>query len=290
MNDSRQVLELLSGKSSIGTYIGTFVSTDGSSVIVDTGGGRIPVKPATDYRPEVGEAVVVLFIDGTPWYLGPSTTKPGTGSITDVTGGLATVSTDIGSVTATYGSGMTLSSGQTVKLLWSEGAHIVSVLTTTKPVTAPPDAPADVPGLHIDTFTALDAGSGSTAAWTGWTQPQVWAAPSSVGAWFYGSKITDTLADAVIQGVELFVATDQLAGIPVLGLHDYAAKPTDPPVITDTTAVPVDDGTWVPLPLAFGEFLATNIGGIGVLHGGPAKFKSLAQDPGSGRLRFTSIY
>lgn len=290
MTDSRQILELLAGTSKVKPYIGTFVSTTGTEIIVDTGGGRTTVKPATAYRPEVNEPVVLAFIDGVPYMLGPSVSKPGIGTVSSVAGGLATVGTDIGNVTATFNSGQTLSAGQKVKLFWSDGAHIIGVIGTTRPVVTPPDGPSEVATAHVDTFTALDAGSGFTGSWTGWWQDQVWATDATVGAWFYGSKITDTLADATVQSVELFVSAAQLSGVPNFGLHTYGSKPSAQPIITDATPTPVKDGAWVQLPLTFGAALTSGVGGIGVLHGGLSKFKSLAQDPASGRLRFTSIY
>ncbi|MBK0296208.1 hypothetical protein IAE22_28775 [Bacillus sp. S34] len=41
---------------------------------------------------------------------------------------------------------------------------------------------------------------------------------------------------------------------------------------------------------SFGQFLATNLGGIGLAHGGFNKFRSLAADAQSGALRITSTY
>lgn len=119
----------------------------------------------------------------------------------------------------------------------------------------------------------------------------MWASDSTVGAWFYGSKIADTLGGANVSRIEIWISAAQLFGAnPNIGYHGYKTKPGSMPTINAATPIAVRDGSWVQLPTSFGQFLASNNGGIGTLHGGYNKFRSLAQDARSGALRITSTY
>ncbi|ROS62211.1 hypothetical protein EDF38_1314 [Frigoribacterium sp. PhB160] len=289
--DVEQLESLLGDKSRVGMYAGAFVSYEDKAATVDLEGSRLlGIKSATPYLPAVGEQVWVQFIDGVPWLLGPTVIPPGDGTIVTVSSESAVVETDIGRITATYTAGQALSSGQNVKLYWQGGPHVIGPLATTPPPKPTPDPPAPSPSSrHVDVFTAVDAGSWSGAY--GWRQAQVWASDSLLGAWFYGSKIRDTLADAAVEKIEIWSTLTQIRGNPpVFATHPHAGKPTGAPALSSSTATPVASGRWVQLPLSFGQFLASNVGGIGLNHGGYNKFRSLAEDPQSGALRITSIY
>lgn len=293
MNDQdeyEQLLRLLAGKSQVTMFIGTYVTTDTVTITTDAGGGRFPAKSATPYRPQVGESVWVAFIDQVPFMLGPTTTKPGTGTVVSVASNLATISTDIGQVLASFNSGLTLSAGQIVKLFWNDGPHVIGVMSAPLPVPTAPNQPNPAnPVSHTDTFTALDSGSWTDAS--GWWSQQVLADAADLGAWFYGTKISDTLNGASVSRIEMYVSLDVQSGAsPNLAYHAYSSKPATSPVLTGALATDVSDGAWVSLPLAFGAFLASNPGGIGVAHGGASKFRSLSEDAQSGALRITSTY
>lgn len=294
MDDVAAIRQLLAGKSRVTMWRATFVGITADGIVqcdVTNGDdtGRVPVQMTTAYMPQVNEQVFVLAIDGTSYYLiGPSVPKPPSGTIATVNATTVDVTTTLGTVTATFESGATLSAGQVVKLYWSGGAHVIGALT---PPPAPPDPPAPpVPAKrrHVDVFTANDAGSFSGGRW--W-QSQPWASDTTLGAWFYGAKIRDTLQGAPVSKVEIWSTLAQRYGSnPLMGTHPHAAKPGGGPAISNATAVSPPNGGWLTLPTSFGQFLAGNVGGIGLAHGGYNKFRSLAEDPQSGALRITSTY
>lgn len=293
--DTEQVEQLLGGKSRVGMYSGSFVSYEDRAATVDLEGSdeysRLAgIRSATPYLPVVGEQVWVQFIDGVPWMLGPTVIPPGDGTVFTVSPESVVVETDVGRVTATYTAGAALSSGQNVKLYWQGGPHVIGALATTPPPTpVPPPPPEPVASRHVDVFTATDAGSWSQSY--GWNQGQVWASDSLLGAWFYGTKIKDTLSAASIERVEMWVTLTQIRGSnPNFATHPHPSKPGGAPALTTVAALPVSSGTWLELPLSVGQFLATNVGGVGVNHGGYNKFRSLTEDPQSGALRITSTY
>ena len=289
--DVEQIQALLDGKSKVRWYVGTFVGMVGRAATVDLAGGRITgMSTATPYRPQVNDTVWVVFTDRVPVMMGPTVMPSDSGTVVAVTPQDALVSTDMGEIRATYNVGVAISSGQNVKLMWSAGPHIVGVMSSMPtPPTPPPPPAGDVPVTRVDIFTATQAGSFRDPY--GWNLDEVWAAPNVLGAWFYGTKIRDTLAGAVVQKIELFATPTELAGsAPAFATHPHAGLPTDAPTLSNGTPVNVTSEQWVTLPLAFGQYLAANAGGIGVDHGGFNKFRSLKQDPQSGALRITSIY
>lgn len=294
MVDDVSVLLDLTSRRKVKVWPATFVGLDGTSgrVLCDVANGlvtgRVPAQVMTSYRPEIGERVFVLSVDGAYFLTGPALPKPALGTVTQVGSSTVTLDTDMGPVQATYDAGTTLSASQVVKLLWSDGAHVVGVLAVTPTPTLPPDPPMPTERTHVDVFTAVDAGS---FVGTRWQQPEPWASDAALGAWFYGSKVHDTLQGAPVSKVELWSTLAQRSGAaPNFGVHPHAMKPETAPTITDAVPLSAPDGAWLTLPVAFGQFLANNVGGIGLAHGGSNMFRSLADDPMSGALRITSTY
>jgi hypothetical protein len=285
------IFDLVGGKTKVTMWPASFVGLDGDWALCDISNGdvagRVPTRVTTEYRPEVNEPVYVIAVDGKFYLLGPSVPKPAQGTVTTVGSDTVKVSTDMGDVTATVGVGVTLSAGQVVKLFWSDGAHVLAALTAAPTPPTPPPAPGGGTSKHIDVFQALDAGTFQSR----WWQAQPWASDNTLGAWFYGSKIRDTLRDATVSRIELYASVAQRYGaVPNIGVHPHPSKPAGGPSIQSATGVDVADGRWITLPLAFGQYLAANVGGIGLAHGGFNKFRSLAADAQSGALRITSTY
>lgn len=271
----------------------TFVGLDDDGwVLCDVANGdqsgRVPAQVMTPYRPEVGERVFLLAVSGSFFLVGPAVPKPARGTVTSVSSSTVTLDTDVGSVQATYDAGTSLSVSQQVKLLWSDGAHVVGILTAPPAPPTPPPAPVPAKRQHVDVFQAVDAGSFSGGRW--W-QAQPWASDTTLGAWFYGSKIRDTLQGAPVSKVELWsTLASRFGGNPNFGTHPHAGKPGAGPSIASATPLSPPNGGWLTLPTAFGQYLANNVGGIGLAHGGFNKFRSLSDDPQSGALRITSTY
>lgn len=287
---------LIGKKSKVTLLVGTFVSASSSGCVVDVGNGRVPANFGSDYLPEVNESVWVEFIDnGLPFMRGPVGAKAGQGTVVSVASSLVTLDTDYGTVSCPYG-GDAPSAGQIMKITWRGGPFAMAVMSTSPAPNIAPPPPQAATGAHVDVFTALDAGSFNTRWWTA----QVRADDSDIGAFFYGSKISDTLpAAANIQRVEVFVSAAQIYGSPPnFGVHANQTRPAGAPSITSATATAVSPG-WVTIdnPVSgpntgFGNALKAGGGsaGIGVAHGGLNVFRSLAEDGQSGALRITSVY
>lgn len=287
------LFSMFGGKAKVTIWPGSFVGLEGTWAMCDIANGsevgRVPARTTTSYRPEINESVFVAAVDGDYFMLGPSLPKPPQGTVTSVGTNVVTVSTDQGDVTATVGVGTTLSTGQVVKLFWSGGAHVLAALTAAPTPPTPPPAPGSGTSKHVDEFTAVDAGSYSGGRW--W-QPQPWASDSTLGAWFMGRKIRDTLQGAPVSRIQMFAAVAQQFGAnPNIGLHSHASKPGGSPTISGATPIAVRSGQWVDLPVSFGQALSNGSAlGVGLSHGGFNKFSSLAQDARSGALRITSTY
>lgn len=291
MDDVGAILNAVGGKAKVTMWLASFVGLDGSFAMCDIANGdklgRVPAKVTTPYRPEINEQVFVAAIDGKYFLLGPSVPKPAQGTVTAVQSNTATVSTDQGTVTASVGVGMTLSAGQVVKLFWSDGAHVLAALTAAPTPVVPPPPPDAGSSTHIDVFTAVDAGTYQNGRW--W-QDQPWASQSTIGAWFYGSKIRDTIQGGSVSRIQIYLPVVQRQfDPPNIGTHAYGGKVSNPSV-QNAAAVGVGGTGWYDLPVSFGQYLVGNVGGIGLNHGGYNKFASLAADAQSGALRITSTY
>jgi hypothetical protein len=291
-DQAEAILAALADKSELTVLIGTFVSANSSGTLltVDVGGGRIPVLPLGSYLPEVNEPVWVAFIDGQPYLAGPTKAKPGQGTVTSVASGFVTLSTDFGPVTVPYDSRLAPSAGQLMKLSWQGGGFAIAIMSANPTPPTPPTGGGGGAIIHVDTFSALDAGSYQGGRW--W-QAEVWASDNNLGAWFYGSKIADTIpAAAIISRVEFFASMKQVQGFsPNFALHADRSK-GGAPSLGATTALSVAAGGWMDLPAGFGNALKLGGGsfGVGVAHGGFNIFHSLAEDGQSGALRITSTY
>lgn len=290
IDTSDQILALLAKKSQVTTLVGKFVSGSTAGCVVDVGGGRISAQFGTSFLPDINESVWVWFIDGNPFMMGPSVPKPGVGTVVSIAAGLVTLTTAFGPFTLPYDSRLTPTAGQVMKLTWQGGGFAIAVLSAVPVDPTAPGAPATGATTHVDTFTAIDAGSRQSSGW--WTS-KVYASDSNLSAWFYGSKIADTLsASAVPTKIEIYITADQIqGGSPNFALHPHQTRPAGNPTLTSSTAVAVAPG-WVTLPSGFATALKTGGGsaGIGLNHGGYNIFKSLAQDGQSGALRITSTY
>ncbi len=290
IDETTQILKLISEKSKVTPLVGTFVSASAAGCVVDVGGGRIPAQFGTGFLPEVNESVWVWFIDGNPFMIGPSTAKAGQGTVVSVASGLATLTTAFGTIVVPYASTLTPTAGQVMKLSWQGGGFGIAVMSANPSAGTAPGAPGTGAVAHVDTFTAVDAGSHQSSGW--WT-PKVYASDSNLSAWWYGTKIRDTIpSSATISKVDVYISAQQIQGAsPNFALHADPSKPGGAPTLTSVTSVAVVPG-WVTLPVGFGAALKSGGGsyGVGVAHGGYNIFNSLTTDGQSGALRIASIY
>jgi hypothetical protein len=270
----------------------TFVSATSTGCLVDISGNRVPATMGTAWLPEVNEVVWLWVIGDRFFIMGPASIKPDQGVVDSVAGGLVTLTSSLGTTVVAPYTGSTPSAGQSMKLLWHGGPFAMLMSTSPAGGTAPPP-PTTGATSHADEFPAIDAGSYGSGRW--WTS-QVYASDSNLGAWFYGSKISDTIpSGATIQKVEIYVSPQQISGsAPNFATHGYQTKPGGAPSLSTVGAVGIGPG-WVDLGsvgVSIGNALKAGGGssGVGVNHGGYNIFHSLAQDGYSGRLRITSTY
>ncbi|MFF2274219.1 hypothetical protein ACFVTX_18235 [Agromyces sp. NPDC058136] len=282
------LLRLIGASSTVKPVAGTYQGLDGLRALVQFDGGRVPAHFMTAWMPVLGDTVWVVVIDGVAYLLGPSAPRPADGTVVSVSAGIATVSTEIGNVPATY-TGTAPSAGQQVKLLASGGFHIIGVKSTSP--APPPVVPGGGSGTaeRTEVFYAVDAGSYQSR----WWQDQVWASDGNWGAWFYGDKIWQTVpASAVGLSLEIYLPVVQLQGSPPrFGMHPWQQKavsgtPTDGSY-SGTTPIGVGGSGWAALPTSWIDSLKYGGGqnGVGLVHGGYNKFASLGADGQSGALR-----
>jgi len=279
------ILELFKNKSKVQLLPGNYRGVDELRVVVDFDGGRVPAHPTTAYRPEVNESVWVAVVDGVAYMLGPTTPKPAEGTIVSTDSGIATVDTDLGEVEATYLSGATFTPGDAVKLFWSNGCHVLGVLSTSTTAGEVPPAPGGSGARVTTTFTAIDSGSYQDGY--GWRINDVWSSASNSGAWFYGTKIRDTIPDsAAIVSAEIYLPLLKDLGSFPFGRHGSASKPGGPVTITATSTLPGKSG-WVPIPTSLIDDLKVNVGGLGFALGGYNIWAGTQRDGLSGAVRVT---
>jgi hypothetical protein len=295
MDDSQYLLTLISDKTKTAVELGNFRGLDGNRAVVDVGGGRIPAEFATAYLPEVNDAVQVLFIDGKPYLLGSALPKPGEGEVVSVEGNIAVLSTEVGEVRSPYPAGLLVVPGDVVKLMWSDGPFVLDVMSTSPPRPTPPGPPSEGGQDRNETFTAL----GSSGSWqingSRWSSDQPRASDGYLGAWFYGSKIADTIpAGAVLKSIDVYFRyASKFGSPPNVGLHSQTDRGGAPDV-TDQFGWAVSDG-WNAVPAdkrdLFFNGLKAGGGkrGIGLRHGGVNRFASVGEDALSGAIRISWI-
>lgn len=288
------LLEKIAAKSRVTALSGKFVSYNATGVTVDVGDGRMDAALGSGYLPEVGETVLVWFVDGIPYVMGPATPRPHVGTVATVANSRVTVNTAAGVVGPIPYVGSAPAVGAQVRMFW-HGGGVAFTATPAEGTVAPPTPGGGGTSQHVDQFNATAAGTwntggGDTAG--SYFNAEVWASNTTIGFWFYGTKIPDTIpGGAVIQRVQLYIAARQIyGGAPVFTVHDNPNPPGDN--LAGGSAIGVSNYTWVDLPTSFGDALRRGGGayGIGTRHGGYNIFKSLAADGQSGALRITSVY
>ena len=280
------ILKLIGDKSRAQFIRGYFRGMDGLRALVDFDEGRVPAHPVTEYRPAINEPVWVEVLDGVAYMHGPTINHSPDATVVSVASGLAVVSTDTETnIDATYNDGVTLSAGQQVRLQWGgEKPHVIGVKSTSPTLGTPGGGGGSSGGEFTKTFTATQSGSYGSSWWT----QQVWSSDNNVGAWFYGSKIADTIpAGAEILSINIYLSVVQIFGSPAnFALHNHASRPGGAPVLGSLTALAPTSG-WRALPESFGNALRRGgtAKGIGFSHGGYHVFRSVGQDGQSGALR-----
>ncbi|WP_382307270.1 hypothetical protein [Herbiconiux sp. UC225_62] len=274
-----------------GTYIGNDDAT--GLCIVDTGNfERVTIPNLGFYLPLPGDPVRVWRIGNQMLLLGPAKPKPPEATVEafgiDGSGALFLDARTTDGVLRThlraYDTYDEPAIGDLVAINWPLGGIVEGRFTS--PAASAPVNPTDPvkPVTDLE-FPAID--SGSWRSGSGWWTAEVWSSDTNTGAWFYGTAVADTIPDAAtITRIQIYLPRYFASGgAPTFGVHSSPAKPGGNVAVD--SAVPLDADGWVDLPLAFGEYLKSNPGGIGTATGGYHKYRSVSSDGLSGRLRIS---
>lgn len=271
--------------------VGKFVEPSGVESVVDVGGTRLTVPSVGETFALPNEKVRLLRTQQATFLLGPAQPRSTSGIVTAGGSPRCTVEYPPGSgVTQMMGYpvGTTPDVGDLVLIDWGSGGTVSQIVTAFPDSVTVPEAPTPLPtGKQTLTFTALDSGNYQNGNW--WTN-EVWASDNNHGAWFYGSKIKDTIPDtATISKVEIYLPAYSTFGDPPnFRTHTHATRPAGAPSYTATvTALSSARSGWVSLPTSVGDFLKANTGGTGMRQGGYTKYRGTQTDAQSGALRIT---
>lgn len=266
---------------------GVFAGITDGVALVDMGDSRFACDWGTGYIPIVGETVQVLTVDDRH-LLFPAKALPGTGTVLTASGSQVNVETVAGTYSLPY-VGTAPTSGDIVGISWSEQPFVIGKLSTTPPPPEPIPDPGETATVRSAVFRAIDAGSANTGS-TNWWQPQPWASNTTIGAWFYGNQIKDTIpATATLVSMDFYASWQSRFGAPPRwGLHGFVSK-TGAAASVDGAGEWSPAAGWNPIPWAEDWFNALKPGGvyygIGLNHGGWNRFSSLTEDSMSGALR-----
>ncbi len=265
--------------------LAVFIERVGSKVRVNVGVTSVVLSFVGLQLPPSGHAVQMELRDGEWVVSGPASPLPSTGKITAVAAPLATVTAWLKSYTIAYLSSYTPTVGDDVDITWSaDGGRIMGRASAL--ATAPGSGTNPVSGpqlFHPPPFTAIDSGSRGSS----WFTNDVYASDSNIGAWFYGSKVADTIPDnAAILASRIYLNPRQVQGNkPNLGYHGAATKPGGALSVLSASPLNATSG-WVDIPVGLIAAIIAG-GGIGFNHGGYNIFRGTAADGLSGALDIT---
>jgi hypothetical protein len=292
------VAENLAGIESARVTTGQYaaMNPDGT-VMVDFGQGLVQVYSAGFYTPLPGEYVRCL-VAGVTLMLGPVKPRPAYGKVT----GTGSPRLDVQLADGTVVSLPRLSSylepavNDQVTILWANGGIVLGDQDDTPTSTYVPPSTSDngaAPRQRTLYFASTDSGSqngsGDSGSGNWWTN-DVWCGASTIGAWFYGNQIDNSIPDdAQIDQVQVYVQEFQNSfpgSLATIGTHTLGSKSGN---VTVTGASEIPRGTgWRTVPNSYGDLLKTGAAkGLATNHGGLHKFRSRRSSAQSGRIRIT---
>ena len=245
-------------------------------VTVNLAGGSVNAICVSGQFPAVGDSVIVLQVGDSMICLG-AIPKPAHGIVVAAaSGGRVSVKADDGvTYSVNYNHLYTPAVNDHVKLDWDLiGGFVVGPLAaapTGDPnliVPSGPTVPPDTRTSHSATFYPTDSGT-----WNGtrYFTNDVYCGDNTLGAYFYGTQIADTIPDnATITAIAVYLdeTTNYYPGsLATIGTHGLPSK-SGAPVTGDAVAVSAGTG-WKGLPNAFGGVLMTGAAyGLATDHGG----------------------
>lgn len=282
-----RVSEQLSRMPTVQSKLGVFVSRDGYKAVVNVGSETITIPFVGMYLPPAGHPVQLEMRDSQLVVTGPARPLPGVGKITGTGTPRATVTAWGTPYLLPFRSSYTPVLADDVEIAWSaDGGVIQGKVTAISNVVPPVTNPGGGGGsFHPAPFTATGSGT-FNPSYGKWISDDVYASSSTTGAWFYGSKVADTIPDsAVVTLARIYLNPRSVSGAaPVLQLHTAAWRPGGAVTFTGTGfALPARSG-WVDIPVSFIDHLKVHGGGVGLNHGGYSIFRGTPADALSGAL------
>ncbi len=287
MSANTYLLRRLREMPSVASKTAVFVDRDGTRVRVNTGDTTITVPFVGLYLPPRGMAVQMELRNNQWVVTGPANPLPGEGIVTAATTPRATVSAWGRTYSLRHETSYTPTLSDRVAIAWyADGDGVITgKLSAASNNTPPAEAgPATPQRFHPEPFTAID--SGTWRAGSGWWTRTVRANVDD-GAWFYGSKIKDTIPDsATIVAARIFIPVQDIV-INYRGLlrrHIHPTKPGGAPTFTGATKDVQPVTGWVDVPLDWIDALKAGDGGLGFDGGGQWVCKGTDTDALSGAL------
>lgn len=271
----------------IGVFAG--VSADGAQALVNVDDRQLVVPALGASWPLVGDRVRLLRAGKLTLLLGSVQQRSTLGRVNAVGSPKCDIEYPPGSGVIEQMSmpkGATPAVGDLVVINWlGEAARTVTAIVSSQSNQPAPPTPGGQPSQTTfrQTFSAADSGSFQNGRW--WTN-LVYASASNRSAFFYGSKIADTIPDgAAIDSVRVFLSPTRDSGNrPRIGTHGYASNPGGSPTINNLVSLGTATG-WVDLPTSFGDALKTGSQlGVGFNGAGYAIFRGTQQDGQAGAL------
>lgn len=287
MDYASRVAEQFARITPVQSKLGIFVERAGTHAVVNLGDGTVRLPFVGMYLPPSGHPVQVESRDGKTVVTGPARPLPGAGVIVTVNAPYAAVLAWDIMYTLPYRAGYEPSSGHNVEISWSADGGVIQGQVSAISDDPTPDVvpPPSGGSFHPAPFTAIDSGT-YNPAYGKWISGDVWASTSTTSAWFYGSKVVDSIPDAAtITLARIYLPPRSTSGAaPILQAHSAATKPGGAVTfIGSGYPLPARAG-WVDIPAAFIDHLKVNGGGLGFNHGGYNIYAGVGSDGLSGAL------
>jgi len=262
------------------------VSRSAAGVEINTGESTVTVPFVGISLPPVGHPVQVEVSDGQIRVTGAARALPPTGIVTVAANGtVATIVDDDGiAYTLPYQTASPPVLGDEMQITWTIKGGIIQGKVTPLPTPNTPFTPPAGSGgaFHPAPFTAIGSGSFGSR----WFTNDVYSSASNQGAFFFGSKVADTIPDsAAITLARIFLNPRSTSGAaPILQVHTSPTQPGGAVAFVGSGyALPARSG-WVDIPLSMIDLMKTGAYGLGFNHGGYSIFKGVGADNLSGAL------
>lgn len=246
------------------TIMGKFVRFDGVVAVVDVGAQRVTMPNVGMYFPIPGDDVRIIRVGKQTLLWGPAVARSPIGRVSGSGSPRCTVEYPAGSGVSLlmgYPKNITPAVNDVVLIDWTSGGTIIDTITAA-PVTVAPDDPSGGAGQSgRQTFTAIDSGSFGSS----WFTNAVFDSTSNSGAWFYGSKIADTIPDgASITSMSIYLPLQSGSGFaPNIRGHTSATRPGGNVAFTGGSHTLGAISGWVGIPTSLGDLLKANAFGLG---------------------------